>query len=257
MPQAETVLDRLGGLFVGTIHAYCFRLLQTHVPRYETFDVLDDHQLTAFLAREATRLGLKQLDPKGRLFGSISRFLQGVDVIENELLDPATMPEPFGSVLLDYLAALERYRLLTFGQQVVRAVRELEPDDVRAQVHADLRHLVVDEYQDVNPAPVRGDPERGDARVARGERDDVGHVRPPPLVDGLVVVAHHAQLDLRPGEQLDQPLLRMVLDLHAALPRHRRPGAPRPRCHRWAGGAGPSTWANGPGSSRRRHWWHR
>ena len=46
-------LDRLNGLFVGTIHAYCFRLLQQRVPRYETYDVLDDNQLTAFLAREA------------------------------------------------------------------------------------------------------------------------------------------------------------------------------------------------------------
>src|SRR5947208_886002 len=33
-------LDRLGSLFIGTIHAYCFRLLQQHVPRYETYDVL-------------------------------------------------------------------------------------------------------------------------------------------------------------------------------------------------------------------------
>src|SRR5882724_8531325 len=39
-------MDRIGGLFVGTIHAYCFRLLQQYVTRYETFDVLDDHQLT-------------------------------------------------------------------------------------------------------------------------------------------------------------------------------------------------------------------
>ena len=38
-------LDRLNGLFVGTIHAYCFRLLQQHVPKYETYDVLDENQL--------------------------------------------------------------------------------------------------------------------------------------------------------------------------------------------------------------------
>jgi DNA helicase II / ATP-dependent DNA helicase PcrA len=38
----RTARDRLGGLFVGTIHAFCFRLLQTHIPRYETYDVLDD-----------------------------------------------------------------------------------------------------------------------------------------------------------------------------------------------------------------------
>ncbi|HEY9525011.1 MAG TPA: UvrD-helicase domain-containing protein, partial [Thermopolyspora sp.] len=54
-------LDRLTGLFVGTIHAFCFRLLQQRVPRYETYDVLDDNQLTAFLSREASRLDLREL----------------------------------------------------------------------------------------------------------------------------------------------------------------------------------------------------
>jgi len=73
-------LDRLNGLFVGTIHAYCFRLLQQHVPRYETFDVLDDNQLTAFLSREARRLEIRQLDPGDRLFASIDAFLTGVEL---------------------------------------------------------------------------------------------------------------------------------------------------------------------------------
>jgi DNA helicase-2/ATP-dependent DNA helicase PcrA len=148
-------VDRLGGLFVGTIHAYCFRLLQTHVPRYETYDVLDDHQLTAFLAREATRLGLKALDPGGRLFAAIKAFLASLDVVENELLDAASMPEPFRAVLLAFLDTLERYRLLTFGQQIVRAVRELEQEGVRTLVLAGLQQLIVDEYQDVNPAQER------------------------------------------------------------------------------------------------------
>ncbi|MGI9030898.1 MAG: ATP-dependent helicase [Ilumatobacteraceae bacterium] len=151
----RAVLDVLGGLAVGTIHAYCFRLLQSRVPRYETYDVLDDHQLTAFLAREAARLELRQLEPRGRLFASIARFLQNVDIVENELLDPGGLPDPFRSVLANYLDTLERYRLLTYGQQIVRAVRELERPELQAMVHADLRHLIVDEYQDVNPAQER------------------------------------------------------------------------------------------------------
>src|SRR5207244_8315782 len=124
----RAALDLLGGLFVGTIHSYCFRLLQQHVPRYETYDVLDDNRLTAFLSREANRLAIRQLDPAGRnrLFAAIESFLKGVDVVENELLDPTSLPEPFRTVLCDYLATLERYRLLTYGQQVVRAVRELD-----------------------------------------------------------------------------------------------------------------------------------
>src|ERR1700739_3523586 len=96
----RAALDVLGGLFVGTIHSYCFRLLQQHVPRYETYDVLDDNQLTAFLSREAKRLAIRQLDPAGRdrLFAAIESFLKGVDVVENELLDPTRMPEPFRPV---------------------------------------------------------------------------------------------------------------------------------------------------------------
>src|SRR5207248_4152842 len=78
-----------------------------------------------------------------------------VDVAENELLDPASMPDPFGTTLQSYYATLERYRLLTYGQQVVRAVTELERPDLAAQVHGRLRHLIVDEYQDVNPAQER------------------------------------------------------------------------------------------------------
>src|SRR5579885_2667611 len=90
----RSALDLLGGLFVGTIHAFCFRLLQQHVPRFETYDVLDDNQLTAFLTREANRLAIRQLDRAGRdrLFAAIEAFLQSVDVVENELLDSDTMP---------------------------------------------------------------------------------------------------------------------------------------------------------------------
>ena len=66
--------DRLGGLFVGTIHAYCFRLLQQRIPMYETYDVLDDNQLTAFLSREANRLNIRQLHPQNKMFAAIQLF---------------------------------------------------------------------------------------------------------------------------------------------------------------------------------------
>lgn len=151
----RNALDQLAGLFVGTIHAYCFRLLQQHVPRYETYDVLDDNQLTAFLAREANRLKIRALDTRNRLFASIAAFLNSVDVVENELLDSDAVRDPFGTVLRDYYATLDRYRLLTYGQQIVRAVSELERPEIASLIHAELHHLIVDEYQDVNPAQER------------------------------------------------------------------------------------------------------
>ena len=65
-------------------------------------------------------------------------------MVENELLDPVTMPDPFGSVLRSYYATLERYRLLTYGQQIARAVSELGRPELAAEVHGTLRHLIVD-----------------------------------------------------------------------------------------------------------------
>jgi DNA helicase II / ATP-dependent DNA helicase PcrA len=153
----RTGLDQLTGLFVGTIHAYCFRLLQQFVPKYETFDVLDQNQLTAFLSREAVRLDLRQFDPAGRkrLFASIEIFQRSVDIVENETIDPSLLPQPFRSVFNAYIETLEKYRLLTYGQQVGRTVSELQRPEIAERVHADLRHLIVDEYQDVNPAQER------------------------------------------------------------------------------------------------------
>ena len=145
-------LDRLNGLFVGTIHAYCFRLLQQHVPKYETYDVLDENQVAAFVSREARRLGVRQFDPNNRLFASIRAFLRNVDVVDNELLDLDDLPDDFRGVLENYDATLDRYRLLTYGQQVRAAVHELGRPDVASRVHEGLRYLIVDEYQDVNPA---------------------------------------------------------------------------------------------------------
>ena len=149
-PQA---LDRLGAAFVGTIHAYCFRLLQQHVPRYETFDVLDERRLTAFLCREESALDLKNLT--GKLFASIRAFLTNLEVVENELIPLTDLDEPFRVVAEKFYQLLEQFRLLTYGQLISLAVAELETPAVAGMVYATLRHLIVDEYQDVNPAQER------------------------------------------------------------------------------------------------------
>jgi DNA helicase-2/ATP-dependent DNA helicase PcrA len=143
-------LDYLNACFVGTIHSYCLRLLQEHVPRYDTYDLLDEHRLAAFLTRESNAIGLKSLT--GQLFASIEAFVQNIEVVENELLLLDDLHPPFRDLVERFYALLDDYRLLTYGQMISRAVRELERPDVFAAVHGRLRHLIVDEYQDINPA---------------------------------------------------------------------------------------------------------
>lgn len=148
--------DELGRLFVGTIHAYCFRMLQTYVPRYETYTPLDANQLTNFLYQQSRFIGIKTLTPTDGTFKSIATFQRGIDVIENELIDVETLPAGDFKVAVEaYYAALDRHQFMSFGTQIVRAVEALAVHEVHTAVAAPLRHLVVDEYQDVNPAQER------------------------------------------------------------------------------------------------------
>ena len=152
----EDATDQLGQLFVGTIHAYCFRLLQTFVPQYETYTPLDANQLINLLYREGTQLQLKHRFGGGKLFEGISNFLRSVDVVENELMDPMALPDgDFKTALLDYYDRLDAYRFMSFGTQIIRAVEALNDPEILSRVTAELRHLIVDEYQDVNPAQER------------------------------------------------------------------------------------------------------
>jgi len=150
--MGDSATDQLGRLYVGTIHGYCFRLLQEHVAKYETYTPLDPNQLTNLLYREQNRLKLKRLDKDNKLFNGIRAFQESINVVENELLRVEDLPEgDFRESAEAYYAMLDGYRFMSFGTQIVEAVRALEDPAVRATVTADLKHLIVDEYQDVNP----------------------------------------------------------------------------------------------------------
>src|SRR4051794_34682512 len=126
--------DQLGRLYVGTIHGYCFRLLQTHVPQYETYTPLDSNQLTNLLYREQGRLRLRELHPSAKLFKGINAFQDSIDVVENELVDVETLPDgDFKESARAYYAMLDRYRFMSFGTQIVLAVRALERAEIRAK----------------------------------------------------------------------------------------------------------------------------
>ena len=145
--------DQLGRLFVGTIHAFCFRTLQTYVPRYETYTPLDANQLTNFLYQQHRIIGLADINPTDGTFKSIESFQRGIDVIENELVDLDSLAAgAFKTAVSNYYASLDRYQFMSFGTQIVRAVEALADAATHKAVTDPIRHLIVDEYQDVNPA---------------------------------------------------------------------------------------------------------
>ncbi|MGX1591386.1 ATP-dependent helicase [Glutamicibacter sp. NPDC055491] len=154
--MGSAATDQLGRLFVGTIHAYCFRMLQTHVPKYETYTPLDTNQLTNFVYKESRIIGITDLAPTDGTFKGISAFQRGIDVIENELINIDTLPTgSLKTAVKAYYETLDHHQFMSFGTQIVRAVEALDDPSVLEAVTTPLRHLIVDEYQDVNPAQER------------------------------------------------------------------------------------------------------
>ena len=153
--KGEAFLGRLGPMFVGTIHSFCFHLLQDHVPKYGNYDVLDEHQHAALISRRRRELKLEHLHHQH--WKSIDLFLRAADVIGNELLPiDALEGTEIGECYAAYLDMLERFRFLTFGMIIAQTVKVLETQPaIHSRVHGILKHLIVDEYQDINPAQER------------------------------------------------------------------------------------------------------
>jgi len=138
-------------MYVGTIHSYCLSLLQDHVAEFGNYDVIDPNRLSGLMSREYYRLNLEELGT--RRWKTIGEFLRNVDVLEGELIEPAALEgTPLGESYRAYCEMLERYHFLTFGQIINLSVRALQDPQIYEQVHTHLRHLIVDEYQDINPA---------------------------------------------------------------------------------------------------------
>ena len=122
--KGEAFLDKLNPMYIGTIHAYCLRMLTDHVPKFGNFDILDENRLAALLSREMNRLKLKDLVSGGGHWRSIAEFLRNADAVENELIEPAAIGgTAFGDKYNQFRELLLRYRFLSYGLLVSEAVR--------------------------------------------------------------------------------------------------------------------------------------
>ncbi|NIR48545.1 ATP-dependent helicase [candidate division KSB1 bacterium] len=150
------------GLYVGTIHSYCLRLLQQFGGLYEVFDPLAEEQEWALLHRFARRLGLVQLFSEAwpgqpvSVRRAVEVFRDSLAVVYNERIPRAVLGQrapAFAAIVERYEDLLYKMRLLSFDQMVERACAELSPGTrIWNSLKGQIRCVLVDEYQDLNRA---------------------------------------------------------------------------------------------------------
>ena len=142
---------RIGDLYVGTIHGYCFRLLTDYF-NYGNHDVFDENQERAFLSIVGKDLGLAN---SGNYIRNCKNFLETVKVVEGERISDEVLQEncqDFLDKLNLYKYKLKENKRLTFDLMVSLAVENIE-ENPHALKH--IKYLLVDEYQDINRAQER------------------------------------------------------------------------------------------------------
>ena len=148
----------IGAMYIGTIHAYCQRILGDIDSTYRQYDVLDENRLKLYLISRYYQLGLQNLRDRARgnsYFDTIKQASDAWKTANDELLDFAAVSAQdtdIGDLLVRIQDGLRADQYIDFSlmiRNVVEAAQSKVPGIANA-IGA-LRHLMVDEYQDVNP----------------------------------------------------------------------------------------------------------
>ncbi|MBD3177393.1 MAG: AAA family ATPase [Armatimonadia bacterium] len=146
------------GMWIGTFHAMCVRLLRAEgerigIPR--DFSIYDTGDQESLMKRVAESLLLGDQDPSFKpkaLLAEVSRA-------KNELLPPREYERTAADhrersialAYVNYQQMLADAHALDFDDLIMRAVELLrQVPDVREKYQERFRHVLVDEYQDIN-----------------------------------------------------------------------------------------------------------
>lgn len=148
----------MGAMYIGTIHSYCQHVLGKMDAIYRQFDVLDENRLRLYLISRYAGLGLQNFRTRAQgnsYFDTINQVSDAWKTANDELLDLTQITAndaDLGQLLTRLRDRLHADQYIDFSlmiRNVVEALRTGHPGVLEA-VGA-LRHLMVDEYQDVNP----------------------------------------------------------------------------------------------------------
>lgn len=159
MQRADLEDESLGEMFVNTIHSFCQEeILNEHREETLNHDVLNDNELAAFISKHSNDLGLWDL-PRGHKYEKIKWFIEDINTIRRELIveDLATSDDEHAPELMEayyaYRQLMDEYHFYDYQELIYRAVRLLRRDsEVLAEVREQYEYIIVDEYQDINPA---------------------------------------------------------------------------------------------------------
>ncbi len=154
-------VNGMAEMYVGTIHGFCLDLLKTEVAEFLKFDVLSDVQQVLFVNRHSKQSGLTaSTDLMGnvlRRFVDTKSYIDALNILREATLNEAKLKGcSVVTGLQSYKQLLTDRRYLDYSAIMLEAVTAIASlPNVRTRLGERIRHVIVDEYQDVNPIQER------------------------------------------------------------------------------------------------------
>jgi DNA helicase-2/ATP-dependent DNA helicase PcrA len=148
----------LAEMYIGTIHGFCLDLLKSEVPQYMKYEVLNEVQQALFVDRHSRMSGLTQSSTLGgqqlKRFVDTRHYVAALSILREDVVTDAS--KLAGCSVAENLGVYEKLLhdkgYLDYSEILKEAVSALRQNaELRKRLKARIRHVIVDEYQDVNP----------------------------------------------------------------------------------------------------------
>ena len=150
-------------MFIGTMHAFSLNLLQTYVPETFKYSVLADMQVRLLIDRYSNQSGLVTCPTSSANTPFLKRYMhsglymQALGVLREDEIDYEQVPVEVLDSMAKYRRLIHDHSYFDYTEILLAAVAFLKQPDAGTasqMLHSyieDLRFVVVDEYQDINP----------------------------------------------------------------------------------------------------------
>jgi DNA helicase II / ATP-dependent DNA helicase PcrA len=145
--------SNVGDMYIGTIDSFCLHILKQLKPEFRSFEVLDSARRIAFIDRWYYRMGFRDLQGEKRgKWATMRMFCDSADRVMMERIDTSKISnEEFVKCYDEYVKKLKEERFFDFSSIIFSLLNLLKTNtDALKQLKETVKHVVFDEYQDVN-----------------------------------------------------------------------------------------------------------
>ena len=142
-------LDAIDSMYIGTIHGFCYHLLNKYTEQFRDYKVLDTVKNHLFVTRYCDKCGMSSLslEPQPR---NVKLFLECIDKMIDDYKNADSWTDVQRGVLDSYINCLYEHNYIDFSLMIFETLRQIEENPQVKEYLSQIKYLVVDEYQDVN-----------------------------------------------------------------------------------------------------------